>query len=186
MRRTINLHYLLPQPLNDAVVALNQALVKACGSEVDFGLAGRHIPHVTLFKGTPAGDTPVETLVDVLKAQIPRVPRFVCQIASPYLKPDRPNWAFLDVLPLDPLIHLKQRILNAVSSLIEAPTWDYAAEVPHITVGYLMHSHSLAPQYFEQFICPEQIELERVQISHTGIRGTCVEPIAEYPLLTSA
>jgi 2'-5' RNA ligase len=185
MPKALNLHYLLPRALNDAVVALNRVLVATCGSEVDFGAARNHIPHVTLFMGTPLSDAHVETLVEGLTAQVSHVPRLTCRISRPYLKPDRPKWAFFDVLPPEPLIALKRRILDAVSSLIEPPTWNYTAEVPHITVGYLPHSHAEARQHLEEFTQSGPVELDRVQISYMAIRGTCIDPVAEYPVESS-
>lgn len=178
MTRPLNLHYLLPQPLRDGVLAVNRSLVERCGSEVDLT---EHIPHVSLFMGV-ARDGAVGLLRDALSAQIPTIPRLHVRVSRAYLKPDRPKWAFIDVIPPDPIVSLKHKLLAAVSNLIEPPTWNYPDEVPHITVGYIPASHEVAGECLNTFDYGGEISLTRVQISYMGVRGTCVEPISEHEL----
>jgi 2'-5' RNA ligase len=180
MGRKINVHFAFAPDTVAALRRMNAQLRAFTPSLIVFDEASPHIPHVSLQMGTMNTDDDLAVVAAAVEAVARRHSRRDLVLLRPYLENVRNHYVFCDVANAEAVVDVRQELERALGEYLAVQD-DYA-EIPHVTVAHVDVDHSSIAPMLAQFPNYQNATVSVIEISDTGPKGTCVNPLYSYEL----
>ena len=180
MGRKINVHFAFAPDTVFALRRMNAQLRLFAPSLIVFDEASPHIPHVSLQMGTMNTDDALSSVAAAVEAIARRRSRRDLILLRPYLENVRNHYVFCDVANAEAVVDVRQELQIALRRYLTVQD-DYA-ETPHVTLAHVDVEHASIAPVLEQFPDRQNATVSVIEISDTGPKGTCVNPLYSYEL----
>jgi 2'-5' RNA ligase superfamily len=180
MRRKINVHFVFAPDTVTALRRMNAQVRAFTPSLIVFDETSPHIPHVSLQMGTTNTDADLAPVAAAVEAVARRNSRRDLVLLRPYLENVRNHYVFCDVANAEAVVDVRQELERALHGYLTVQD-DYA-EIPHVTVAHIDVDHTSIAPVLAQFPDHLSATVSVIEISDTGPKGTCVNPLYSYAL----
>lgn len=180
MSRKINIHFAFAPESVAMLRAMNARLRTFTSSLIVFDETSPHIPHVSLLMGTLKTDEDLAVIANATEATARRYRRRHLILRRPYLENVRNHYVFCDVANEAAVVDVRDCLRDVLLSYLSVQD-DYA-EVPHVTLAHVGIDHPSIEPILGGFPDERQVTVVGIEISDTGPKGTCINPLYRYPL----
>jgi 2'-5' RNA ligase len=181
MSQKINVHFAFAPDSVTLLRQMNARLRAFTPSLIVFDETSPHIPHVSLQMGTLNTDDDLPLVAKAAEATARRYRQRDLILRRPYLENVRNHYVFCDVANEDRVFDVRDELRQALASLLIVQD-DYA-EVPHVTLAHISIDHAEIDPFLGEFPDRQAATVVAIEVSDTGPKGTCVNPLYRYSLL---
>lgn len=180
----VNIHLTVDEQTLAYCRAINLAIQQVTQSPIVFSDESPMRPHVTLVVGHTHAPEKLEDVVSAVSSEVEQTPPLTLRLLTPYLWPSEGDerFVFSDIENADAALDLRARLLRRLdgqymdiehSSLVQ----------PHITLAYVRAITEDVTQLLHSSAPTTPLHCRRVEISHVGPHGTCIDSIysAAFP-----
>lgn len=176
----VNIHIALHGDIARYCVDLNKKVQFFTPSQVDFRPTSFQIPHLTIEMGYIKSDEEFKDLMNELHSFSNELSSFEVAPKKPYILYPKRNYIFVDIGKNELILDIKRKAKEKFKNWIIPLDWDVSKGKSHITIGYITDNFDEVEQMIAEYSNVPKWTANIMEISYTGIRGSCIGTIRSF------
>ncbi len=164
------------------IVELNKEINRLCSSEIIFDQDSPHIPHITLLMGNLFDIESLNQVCNSLGRFAKETEEFTYSISKYKLMEPEKKYLFAFPEPSLIIYEIKKNLFKTVGEFLTFDKHGTQNTIPHLTLAYFKENNDTLAKVikFKRIIG----KINKIAIAETGRKGTCVNIIEEFNLLS--